>query len=220
MIRRGIGVVRSQRPRSSSTRSSSIRTRRAIVEVGEIQSAGGIDRSRSEHPAWHHAVWPIKDDRHRGILAARPCWPCQCPRARHGACWELQQETGQWSNPVHEGARRPKAVDDGLVATLGKDAEWCRHPGPRWSASCRRVSTPRTVWNKCFPRRRARVALACSIKSYPRPQVPVPKVAVRRRGCTCGSSSSDKPNAVVLDFFAGSGTTAPRRDAAEQARRR
>ena len=49
---------------------------------------------------------------------------------------------------------------------------------------------------------------SASCNSCPSRSFPFPKVALCSRGCACDSSSTDKPDAVILDFFSGSGTTA------------
>ena len=79
----------------------------------------------------------------------------------------------------------------------------------RRAASRRRegASCPTTVWRESVSRcRDLRDTSAAGIA--PGPAFPVPEVALRGRGHASASSLSDKPDAVVLDFFAGSGTTA------------
>jgi adenine-specific DNA-methyltransferase len=102
-------------------------------------------------------------------------------------------------------AKKAKAVADGTVATLGKDENGVVILDLA-SSSLSVESTPRTVWNRAA--HDASVGGAGMLnRMLPGRKFPYPKSLYAVED-TVRFFVKTKPNAVVLDFFAGSGTTA------------
>jgi adenine-specific DNA-methyltransferase len=102
-------------------------------------------------------------------------------------------------------AKKAKAVADGLVATLGKDEHGVVILDLENSALATE-STPRTVWNKSSHDASASGAGLLN-KLLPGRKFPFPKSLFAVEDAL-RFFVVNKPHSVVIDFFAGSGTTA------------
>ena len=202
MVRRGIGVVRSQRPKQFYP---------IFIEAGagRIVSAGeplplSADRHAVEPPPGLTAVWPIKDDGTEGFWQLSPAGLGSARAQGTVRVGSFNEKTGEWRIQYMK-AKKAKAVADGLVATLGKDEHGVVILDLQNSALATE-STPRTVWNKSSHDASASGAGLLN-KVLPGRKFPYPKSLFAVED-SLRFFVAEKPLAVVIDFFAGSGTTA------------
>ncbi len=202
MVRRGIGVVRKQRPKQFYPIFVDPELAR-IVGFGEPL---GADASRDEAPSMPGTtvVWPIKDDGTEGFWQLSPSGLENARQRGTVRVGSFNAKTGQFRIQYMK-AKKAKAVADGTVATLGKDQNGVVILDLA-SSSLSVESTPRTVWNRAA--HDASVGGAGMLnRMLPGRKFPYPKSLYAVED-TVRFFVKDKPDAVVLDFFAGSGTTA------------
>jgi len=202
MVRRGIGVVRSQRPKQFYPIFID-EDKHRIVESGEPLPLDTPRASVKERPGLR-TVWPIKDDGSEGFWQLSPAG-LEKARARGTVrVGRYNKKTGQWRIQYMK-AKKAKAVEDGTVATLGKDENGVVILDVSESALSPE-STPRTVWNR--PLHDASVGGAGLLnKLLPGRKFPFPKSLYAVEDAL-RFFVKEKPDAIVLDFFGGSGTTA------------
>ena len=201
MVRRGIGVVRALRPKQFYPIFIDAKAGR-IVSAGESMALEA-DRNTVKPPAGLTAVWPIKDDgtegfwqlSRSGLAAAR-----EKGTVRVGS---FNEKTGQ-RRIQYMKAKKAKAIANGLVATLGKDEHGVVILDLENSALVT-DSTPRTVWNKTSHDASTGGAGLLN-KIIPRRKFPFPKSLYAVEDAL-RFFVANKPEAVILDFFSGSGTT-------------
>ncbi len=204
MVRRGIGVVRSQRPKQFYPIFID-----AGAGTGRIVSSGdplplSADRNSVEPPPGLTAVWPIKDDGTEGFWQLSPPG-LKAARAQGTVrVGSFNDKTGQWRIQYMK-AKKAKAVADGLVATLGKDEHGVVILDLQ-NSTLATESTPRTVWNKTSHDASTGGAGLLN-KILPGRKFPFPKSLFAVED-SLRFFVAEKPQAVVIDFFAGSGTTA------------
>ncbi len=202
MIRRGIGVVRAQRPKQFYPIYIDPEAQR-IVDCGEPLHP---DTDRSTVPVRQGltTVWPIKDDGSEGFWQLSPLGLEQARGRGTVRVGTFNSKTRQWRIQYMK-AKKAKAVDDGTIATLGKDRNGVvvlDLSGRAFSPE----STPRTVWNR--QSHDASVGGAGLLNKFlPGRKFPFPKSLYAVEDAI-RFFVKDKPDAVVLDFFGGSGTTA------------
>jgi adenine-specific DNA-methyltransferase len=202
MVRRGIGVVRAVRPKQFYPIFID-------AKAGRIVSAGDYlpleaDLNTVEAPAGLTAVWPIKDDGTEGFWQLSPSGLAAARRNGTVRVGSFNEKTGQWRIQYMK-AKKAKAVAKGLVATLGKDEHGVVILDLATS-SLVTESTPRTVWNKASHDASTGGAGLLN-RIVPRRKFPFPKSLYAVEDAL-RFFVKEKPNAVILDFFAGSGTTA------------
>ena len=202
MVRRGIGVVRKQRPKQ-------FYPIYVDPEVARIVGAGDPldpDASRDDAPAMPGAtvVWPMKDDGTEGFWQLSPSGLEKARRNGTVRVGSFNAKTGQFRIQYMK-AKKAKAVADGTVAALGKDQNGVVILDLA-SSSLSVESTPRTVWNRAA--HDASVGGAGMLnRMLPGRKFPFPKSLYAVEDAL-RFIVGKKPDAVVLDFFAGSGTTA------------
>ena len=202
MVRRGIGVVRSQRPKQFYPIYVNLDGNR-IIDHGDPLNLSADRRSLSV-PEGRVAVWPIKDDGTEGFWQLSPEGLAKAQEKGTVRVGSFNAKTGQWRIQYMK-AKKAKAVADGQVATRGKDEHGVVILDLE-NSSLNTDSTPRTVWNKTahdastggagllnrllpdrkFPFAKSLFAVEDSLRFF----------------------VGTKPAATVVDFFAGSGTTA------------
>jgi adenine-specific DNA-methyltransferase len=202
MIRRGIGVVRSQRPKQFYPIYIDAELRRIVSAGPPLPLAAS--RATVDDQTGLVTVWPIKDDGTEGFWQLSPAG-LEKARARGTVrVGGFNAKTDQWRIQYMK-ARKAKAVDEGAVATLGKDENGVLIVDLSGS-SLTPESTPRTVWNR--PSHDASVGGAGLLnKLLPGRKFPFPKSLYAVED-SLRFFIRRKPDAVILDFFAGSGTTA------------
>lgn len=202
MVRRGIGVVRAQRPKQFYP---------IFVDpsTGRIESWGhpialDVDRDSVAVPAGLVAVWPIKDDGSEGFWQLSPPGLAEARERGTVRVGTFNAKTGQWRIQYMK-AKKARAVADGTVATLGKDERGVVILDLA-NSQLSTDSTPRTVWNKTSHDASTGGAGLLN-RLLPTRKFPFPKSLYAVEDCLRFLLVS-KPNSVVVDFFSGSGTTA------------
>lgn len=202
MVRRGIGVVRAVRPKQFYPIFIDAEAGR-IVRAGEILSLEA-DRSTVKAPEGLTIVWPIKDDGTEGFWQLSPGGLAAAREKGTVRVGSFNKKTGQ-RRIQYMKAKKAKAVATGLVATLGKDENGVVILDLEKSALVTE-STPRTVWNKTSHDASTGGAGLLN-KIIPRRKFPFPKSLYAVEDAL-RFFVTNKPEAVILDFFSGSGTTA------------
>jgi adenine-specific DNA-methyltransferase len=201
MVRRGIGVVRSQRPKQFYPIYIDPKEGR-IVESGESLSPNA-DRHAVPMRDGLVAVWPIKDDLSEGFWQLSPKGLAQARKRGTVRVGGFNEKTGQWRIQYMK-ARKAKFIEDGVVKTKGKDENGAVILDLDTELSAE--STPRTVWNRAS--HDASVGGAGMLnKLLPGRKFPFPKSLYAVED-VLRFVVGDKSDALILDFFAGSGTTA------------
>lgn len=202
MIRRGIGVIRSQRENQFYPIYVDAE-RRAIVGAGDSPGKGN-DRSTVTVPPGLVAVWPIKDDLTEGFWQLGPEGLARARERGTVRVGTFNAKTGQWRIQYMK-AQKAKAVGDGTVATLGKDENGVvilDLANSQLSA----LSTPRTVWYKASHDASTGGAGLLN-RILPGRKFPFAKSLYAVEDAL-RFFVGEKREAVILDFFSGSGTTA------------
>lgn len=202
MVRRGIGVVRSQRPKQFYP----ILVDPAVPKIVGHGDPLPLDQSRSvyEAPPGLKLAWPIKDDGSEGFWQLSPQGLVQALERGTVRVAGLNQKTGEWRIQYMKAAKANR-VSSGEVTTLGRDAQgaWVLDTGQTLTTA---LPTPRSVWH-----RRSHDASANGAGLLngllPSRKFPFPKSLYAVEDAL-RFFVQDKPNAVILDFFSGSGTTA------------
>lgn len=206
MVRRGIGVVRSQRPKQFypiyiDPIKQKIIGNGASLLPGEARSANS---TLDNFPDNTVVVWPIKDDGSEGFWQLSPAGLDQARERGTVRVGSFNERTGQWRIQYMK-ARKAKYVSEGTVATLGKDENGVVIIDTD-THFYRDAPTPRTVWYKKSHDASANGAGLLN-DVIPNRKFPFPKSLYAVEDCL-RFFVDKKPNAVLLDFFSGSGTTA------------
>ncbi|QYX58089.1 site-specific DNA-methyltransferase [Roseovarius sp. SCSIO 43702] len=202
MVRRGIGVVRSQRPNQFYPIFIDPE-RQAIVEIGK-PLALEEDRSLVVPPDGLVAVWPIKDDLTEGFWQLSPAGLKKARQQGTVRVGSFNSKTDQWRIQYMK-AKKAKAVVDGLIPTLGKDENGVVILDLD-GGSLESLPTPRTVWTKKSHDASTGGAGLLN-RILPKRKFPFAKSLFAVED-SLRFFISDRPDAIVLDFFSGSGTTA------------
>jgi len=144
MVRRGIGVVRSQRPKQFYPIFIDAEAGR-IVKAGD-SLAPEADRGSIGAAKGLTAVWPIKDDGSEGFWQLSRSGLAAAMARGTVRVGGFNKKTGQWRIQYMK-AKKANAVAAGVVATLGKDENGVVILDLGTSKLVTE-STPRTVWNK------------------------------------------------------------------------
>lgn len=202
MVRRGIGVVRAQRPKQFYPIYIDTSLRR-IVEVGDPVDAD-VSRDDVHSPVGLTAVWPIKDDGTEGFWQLSPSGLRRAISRGTVRVGTFNKKTGQWRIQYMK-AQKARYIEDGTVKIAGRDANGVVIL-ERDQTLVREKSTARTVWTKASHDASVNGAGLLN-KVIPGRKFPFPKSLYAVEDAM-RFFVGDKPEAVVLDFFAGSGTTA------------
>lgn len=180
------------------------------VESGHIHSIGDaitddIDRSEIEPPKNAYAVWPLR--------------PKGRPKDREGL-WGITPETARWylkHGYIRSRDHRPDkqqasihylpsgtvdAIQDGRIEIVGRDPDGAVQAIHREKKGV----IPKRVWNMASHNAENGGSLVLS-KLLPNRRFPFPKSLYAVEDAL-RFFVIDKPKAVILDFFSGSGTTA------------
>ena len=173
-----------------------------ILELGSPVGRGNPVPEIQETPT-RIAVWPIRDDGKAATWGAVPETAAELLRGGFLRVGKLDERTGRWSiQYVREGDR--KRIDSGQIAITGH-----REDGSVKLEHIdldQRENFPKTVWNRTSHDATAHGTRLNKIL-IPGREFPYPKSLYAVED-TLRFFTKSKPNAVVLDFFAGSGTTA------------
>lgn len=201
MLRRGTAAARADRPSMFYPIFVSEKSG-AIHSVGQPLPAGA-DRSSAPVPEGCIAVWPLRTNGSEGrwqIGRESFVGAISEGTARLG---RRNARTGQWAvNYLNEGARA--RIEAGELAVLGKDDSGALIIDAR--ASNERLTAARTVWNRSS-HDASTYGTSLLSQFLPDRKFPFPKSLYAVED-TLRFFIKDKPDATVLDFFSGSGTTA------------
>lgn len=201
MLRRGTAAARADRP-------SMFYPIFVDTESGTIHSVGeslplGADRNSASIPDGCVAVWPMRTNGGEGRWQiGRESFVSAVSEgtARLG---RRNARTGQWAiNYLNEGARARIAT--GEIVVTGKDDKGALIIDAR--ASSEKLTAARTVWNRSS-HDASTYGTSLLSQFLPDRKFPFPKSLYAVED-TLRFFVKDKPNATVLDFFSGSGTTA------------
>jgi len=202
MVRRGIGVVRAQRPKQFYPIFIDLESR-SIRAIGDPLPAEA-PRESVDVPDGLTIVWPIKDDGTEGFWQLSP--PGLRKAMKHGTArvGTFNSKTNQWRIQYMK-AQKARYIQEGTVKVKGKDANGViiLELGQEL---VREKSTARTVWTKSSHDASANGAGLLN-RVLPDRKFPFPKSLYAVEDAL-RFFVKNKPNAIVLDFFAGSGTTA------------
>lgn len=199
LLRRGNAWYRSMRPNLCYPVLID-KAKGRIAGVGAPYS-GGPNEKRPKTIRGYSAAWPVRKDGKLGIWrvdGSRLMWLAERGYA-YATSWD--EARGTWSlKYLMEGT--VAAIDDGRVAIEGR--------GPKGEVRLNmgaRQSTAKTIWHR--GRHTAggsggTQALAALLGE--RNLFPFPKSVYAVRDCLA-VAVGDRPHALILDFFAGSGTT-------------
>ncbi len=173
-----------------------------IVRLGEAPGRGKpqADPQLSSH---EFAVWPIRDDGRASTWGAVPDTAREILGGGFLRVGGFDKKTERWSiHYVREGDR--KRIEEGVIEVVG-----IRRDGSKeleYVDISKRKSFPKTVWNRTSHDATAHgtrlLKTLLPARSFPYPK------SLYAVEDTLRFFVANKPNAVVLDFFAGSGTTA------------
>lgn len=173
---------------------------KAFHSVGEPIGVGA-DRTKTTVPAGTIAVWPIRKDGTEGRWRLKPSTVRKVLANGGLRIGELKGET----TPIYYLAEGERAkLSDGTYAVLGH-----RDDGSIITSTLEvtdRVTVPGTQW-RIKAHDATQYGTRLLLKMLPKRRFPFPKSLFAVEDAIW-FFLKNKPNAVVLDFFAGSGTTA------------
>lgn len=178
---------------------------RGVIEIGESKSVHAR-RTDWVTPPGAVTLWPLKSDGSEGNWRASPAYLRKILDAGYVRIGEYRKDVGR-GTVWYLGRAALRKIQSGEIKVTGRDSQGAVVVTPVGSGgSSRRKSTPKTVWNR--PSHHAGWHGSALVRSLlPGRDFPFPK-ALYAVEDTLRIAVGGKPNAVVLDFFAGSGTTA------------
>lgn len=173
-----------------------------IVGAGDSKALTA-DRSEWEIPAGTAGIWPFKSDGSEGNWRASPDYLRQLVAAGHARAGDIQPDRGR-GTIWYLGKAALHRIKTGEILITGRDNQDAVRVTPA-SVEDRRT-TVKTVWNR--PAHHAGWHGSALVRSLvPGRQFPFPKSLYAVEDALRVAVGTKK-DALVLDFFAGSGTTA------------
>lgn len=176
---------------------------REMVGAGDSKPLG-TPRDAWQIPAGATAVWPLKSDGSEGNWRASPEYLRQL--AKKGFVRVAEYRPGEGRGTIwYLGKSAIQKIETGEILISGRDSQGAVIVTPNPEAAHGRKTVAKTVWNR--PTHHAGwhgtnlVGAVLPGKTFPFPKSLYSVVDTLR--LTVGQ----KPNGLVLDFFAGSGTT-------------
>ena len=175
--------------------------------TGRIVGAGDskpltADRSEWSVPPGAVAIWPLKSDGSEGNWRASPEYLRQLVASGHARAGEVRVELGR-GTIWYLGKAALRRIETGEILVTGRDGHGAVQVVPT-SAEQRRT-TVKTVWNRAA--HHAGWHGSALVRGLvPGRQFPFPKSLYAVEDAL-RVAVGDKTDAVILDFFAGSGTT-------------
>jgi adenine-specific DNA-methyltransferase len=175
---------------------------RRVIRIGEPLGKGNprIDPKLGKNEV---AVWPIRQD------GATATWGAIVPTAReilengYLRVGGYEERTGRWSlHFVREGDR--KRVSEGIIRVVGMQADGSKQL--EYADLSKRESYPKTVWNRVSHDATSHGTRVLK-ELLPGRRFPYPKSLYAVED-SLRFFVANKPEAIVVDFFSGSGTTA------------
>lgn len=174
---------------------------RRIVEVGEAISLANDPSSVPQRDGLL-TLWPIRTSGEEANWRTSPEYLRELLQGGYAKLGAYDRSSGRWS-VLYLGKAQLRRIERGDLIVTGVNPDGSKIVEPGESATRK---TPKTVWNRS--RHAAGEHGSRLIRTIlPGRAFPFPKSLYAVEDClrvVCGG----KPNAVVLDFFSGSGTTA------------
>lgn len=176
-------------------------------ESARIHSVGApiaLDENRHSvaAPEGTVAIWPLRTDGTEGRWQIGPETLRDALTAGTARLGRRNARTGQWAlNYLNEGSKRAIEAGELVVTGHAADGSWIVEAGER-----KRAVTARTVWNR-KGHDASTHGSSLLRKLIPGRTFPYPKSLYAVED-TLRFIVGDNPQALVLDFFGGSGTTA------------
>ncbi|MEI2827642.1 MAG: site-specific DNA-methyltransferase, partial [Dermatophilaceae bacterium] len=171
---------------------------RRIVEVGESLPIDSDPTADPERPGLR-TLWPIRASGSHANWRTSPDYLRDLLSAGHARLGAFDKASGRWS-VLYLGKAQIRRIDAGEIEVVGRAADGsvlleASELGP--------TSTPKTVWNR--PQHSAGEYGSRMIRAMlPSREFPFPKSLYAVEDAL-KTIAKDKPDAVILDFFAGSG---------------
>lgn len=180
-------------------------TTRALKAVGEPKELTS-PRSAWTTPRGTVAVWPLKSDMTEGNWRVQPKSLRLLFEAGHAKLGEYRAELGK-GTVWYLGRAARNRIESGEITVVGNEPSGAVIVRPATSgAAGRRTTIPKTVWNRAT-HHSGWHGSALVRALLPGREFPFPK-SVYAVEDTLRVAVGAKKDATVLDFFAGSGTTA------------
>lgn len=176
--------------------------KRRIVEVGE---SIGLDVDRSTIPEKDGlvAIWPISEGtQEEKVWQTTPANLRKLIEHGYARVGAYNKKNGRWSL-LYLGKKQRERIQQGQIKVIGKDENGVVLVEEAEEQIIKRV--PKTIWNRQshsageYGSRLIRSILPGRIFAYPKSVYAVED--------TLRTILTDKPHALIVDFFAGSGTT-------------
>ena len=175
-----------------------------IVEIGDSKPRESI-QDDWEVPPGTVAVWPLKNDGSEGNWRASPEYLRKLLSEGYARLGSYREEEGR-GTVWYLGKSTIKKIQDGQVEVIGRDEQNAVVVGYSDEVANSRRTTAKTVWNRSAHHAgwhgSALVRALIPGRSFPFPKSLYSVEDALR------IAVGEKPNATILDFFAGSGTTA------------
>ena len=175
-----------------------------LIGVGESKPATA-ERSEWYGPPGSIVVWPLKSDGSEGNWRASPDYLKKLQTSGHVKVGTYREEEGR-GTIWYLGKSALKKIDTGEIEVVGTDEQGAVIVQPAKGATGDRRTVAKTVWNR--PSHHAGWHGSALLRNLlPGRQFPFPKALYSVEDAlriAVGANSA----AVMLDFFAGSGTTA------------
>lgn len=176
---------------------------RELIAVGDAKPLGA-PRSAWDVPDGSVAVWPLKSDGTEGNWRASPEYLRQLSRKGFVRLGEYRADEGR-GTIWYLGKAAIQKIEVGSILVTGRDSQGAVIVVPNPELAFGRKTVAKTVWNR--PSHHAGwhgtnlVGAVLPGKTFPFPK------SLYSVADTLRLTVGEKPNSIVVDFFAGSGTT-------------
>ncbi|MCK9608002.1 MAG: hypothetical protein M0R33_16290 [Methylomonas sp.] len=173
-----------------------------VHSVGE-PIALGVLRETVVAPKGTIAVWPLRTSGEEGRWRCSPAYYRQLLEKGYAKVGEYDKSNDRWSL-LYLGKAQIRRIESGEIKVLGRSEQGALELGR--TAKIKQLFSVKTVWNR--PSHRAgEYGTSMNRLLIPGRRFPYPKSLYAVEDALRIIVAS-KPNAVILDFFSGSGTTA------------
>ncbi|MEQ8428475.1 MAG: DNA methyltransferase [Gammaproteobacteria bacterium] len=175
---------------------------RTIVKVGNPLSLKQ-DRTKIKSPSGTVAVWPLRTSGGEGRWRCSPEYLRSLIAKGYAKLGDYNADRKQWAI-LYLGKAQIRRVESGEIAILGKNDDGSLILGPAPELDVR--LSPKTVWNR-GAHRAGEYGTSMLRVLLPERRFPYPKSLYAVED-SLRILVAENPDAIVLDYFSGSGTTA------------
>ena len=173
---------------------------RTVVDIGDALPAD-VDRQTVDDRDGCVTVWPLRMNGDEGNWRASPHYLQELLEAGFAKVGTYDKSNDRWSL-LYLGKAQIRRIEQGELVVVGRNAD----RSVQLEREGSRSSTPKTVWNRTSHRAGEHgtnlLRRFLPDRSFPFPKSLYAVEDALRIGV------AERPDAIVLDFFAGSGTTA------------